>query len=1105
MITFVYGVSGSGKSTLIEQKIKQDIACGKQVYLVVPEQQTYTTERRYTEALPPESQLKFEAVNFTRLANIARRRYGGLCYNYIDSGTKALLMWKTIRELSPLLSEYGDAASSPTRLPSLTDMMLAVINELKAASLTPTVLELTAKKLPADSSLYRRLMDISLIWSNFANLIASDYDDASDDLSALAELLSEHRLFSGCSVYIDSFTSYTEQEYRIIDMIMKQADSLMITVCCEGPGSRHMHFASIANASDKLRRLAESRGGFEDVILGEVRRQRHADLKLVEKYMWQADQKIPADKTLPPENICVISAKTPYGEAEAAAARICQAVRNGMRWRDITVIMRDATAWQGIIDATFDKFKIPYFLAERTELITKPLFKLLMSTLSIKNKGWRQNDVISLIKTGLCGFSDRECDVFEEYCSTWNISGKRFLDGEWTMNPDGYVAGMSDRAADILNVANDVRTRLVTPLLELFTRLDAAQTVSEQCRALYTYTEALNVRETLDAVSDRARAAGDVRAAGDALRMYNIYIDALDKVALSLADTEPDTEQLACALRIIFENTNIGSLPTRHDEVTIGSASLLRADSPRLVIVMGLCEGEFPAIPSDSSLLSYSDRALLEQMGLNISFDPAAESADEMFFAYRALTAASEQLILSYSQTACDGSRRQSSRVIEQITNIFPDIRIQSYDISSPIDRIYTPENALEYLSSLGNSPQAVLLRNALSRDENIAPYLSALDIPVSDSDCRISEHSSSRIFGDNMALSQSKLESYILCPFKYYCDYVLKLRESARADFSYSSVGVFIHYVMENFMRRAMNEGRFDPELTQDEAIALADRIIEEYAVRLIPSDDERKSRMTFLLERLRRIALVLIYNIMEEFRHSLFRPSFFELNMDGSDPAISAATFGTGDGNSIKLRGIVDRVDLFRRDNDIYVRVVDYKTGSKVYSPEDIAEGIGLQLLLYLFVLCNTQNKKFRRAVGCPEDGNIYPAGAMYLSANLPVITVDEHISPDEIRRRAAESLKRSGPLLDDEQILLAMNDKLDPNFLGTAKSSRSVDHKLTLEDFEQLCGDIEKTLGSVRDAMLSGEASAKPRKKKGFSPCDNCNYRAVCRSAKPSKRNK
>jgi len=261
----------------------------------------------------------------------------------------------------------------------------------------------------------------------------------------------------------------------------------------------------------------------------------------------------------------------------------------------------------------------------------------------------------------------------------------------------------------------------------------------------------------------------------------------------------------------------------------------------------------------------------------------------------------------------------------------------------------------------------------------------------------------------------------------------------------------------------------------------------------------------MTFLLERLRRIALVLIYNIMEEFRHSLFRPSFFELNMDGSDPAISAATFGTGDGNSIKLRGIVDRVDLFRRGNDIYVRVVDYKTGSKVYSPEDIAEGMGLQLLLYLFVLCNTQNKKFRRAVGCPEDGNVYPAGAMYLSANLPVITVDEHISPEEIRRRAADSLKRSGPLLYDEQVLRAMNDKLDPNFLGTAKSSRSVDHKLTLEDFEQLCGDIEKTLGSVRNTMRSGEASAKPRKKKGFSPCDNCSYRSVCRNAQPSKRNK
>ena len=109
--------------------------------------------------------------------------------------------------------------------------------------------------------------------------------------------------------------------------------------------------------------------------------------------------------------------------------------------------------------------------------------------------------------------------------------------------------------------------------------------------------------------------------------------------------------------------------------------------------------------------------------------------------------------------------------------------------------------------------------------------------------------------------------------------------------------------------------------------------------------------------------------------------------------------------------------------------------------------------------------------------------------------------------MRRRAVEQLKRSGPLLDDESILLAMNDTLDPDFLGTPKSTRSSakDYKLTLEGFEALCGEIENTLGSIRDKMRSGNASATPRKRKGSSPCDYCSYSAVCRSASPSKKYK
>lgn len=1107
MISFIYGVAGSGKSTAVRDGIVADVAAGRQVWLIVPEQQAYIAERHFTELLPPDAQLRFEVVNFSRLSNIARRRFGHLTYKYADSSTKALIMWRTLRELAPLLEEYGDAAQNGARATSLAELMLQVIGELKAAGLTPGKAEHATARLDRASSLYRRMRDISLIWATYAATLAESFDDADDDLAQLAALLAEHSLFEDHCVYIDSFTSYTGQEYAIIDHIMRQAPQLTVTVGCPEPGAAGVHLASIVRAETHLRRMAEQHGGYSVRCLGEPRRFASPELAILERYLWDMGAAPTFDELTAaaegPRAVELAEAPTPYAEAQWAASRICEAVRGGMRYRDIAILARDATHWQGIIDATLDKYRIPYFISEHTELSSKPLFKLITSALSIKNRGWRQGDVISLIKSGLCGLSNRECDILEDYCNTWGITGRRFLDAHWSMNPDGYVTELSPRAEDILATANAARERLCAPLTALFAALDAAEDTAGMCRALYDYTEALDVRTQLDRLAEQESEAGNVRAAADMLRLYNIYIDALDRICSAFADERPDCEDLATALKLVLSKTPVGAMPTRHDEVTIGSASLLRVDEPRMVIVLGLCDGEFPADIGESGLLSFSDRAQLTALGLELEDDPGIASAEELFFAYRALTAPSERLLLSYSTANCDGSRRQPSHVVERVRRLLSPAVL---DIAAlpPEALIQTPEVALEYLASLPSGAEAAALRTVLARDPDLAARLAAPDIPVADADCSVSRSMGDELFGTGTVLSQSRLESYVMCPFGYYCSYVLGLRSSGQADFSATNVGVFIHYVMECFMRTATASGQLDTSLDDAAVEALADQIIDSYSRRLLPDEDERAAHMSFLIMRLRRIALVLIYNIMDEFRHSRFLPSFFELRVDGSDPNFpEEARFETPDGEGLPLRGVIDRVDLFRSGDDIYIRVVDYKTGKRVYSPDDVAEGLGLQLLLYLFTLCNSRSETFHRAIGCPPGGHVYPAGALYLSADLPVITVDHDISPEEIRQCAVDGIKRSGPLLSDPDILRAMNDGLDPAFLGTPKSSRGRDNSLSLEGFGALCGEISATLGAINERMRSGNAAAAPRRQGGRSQCDGCEYSTVCRSARPSKK--
>ena len=78
MLTFLYGRPGSGKTSYIIEEIKKSVKEKKRTYLLVPEQQAFTTEAMLT-ALEPSSALHFETVSFSRLCEIVFSKVGGLC------------------------------------------------------------------------------------------------------------------------------------------------------------------------------------------------------------------------------------------------------------------------------------------------------------------------------------------------------------------------------------------------------------------------------------------------------------------------------------------------------------------------------------------------------------------------------------------------------------------------------------------------------------------------------------------------------------------------------------------------------------------------------------------------------------------------------------------------------------------------------------------------------------------------------------------------------------------------------------------------------------------------------------------------------------------
>ncbi len=1115
-VTFLYGRSGSGKTYAIAKSLRHAAACGIRSFLLVPEQQSHSAERHMLTLLPPTAQLTVEALSFSRLANRVFRQYGGLSYHYATAGVQALLMWRRLCELAPLLEEYGEQAE---RNPALTQVMLSAIGELKGCGISPAQLERAANKLPAASSLGPRLRDISLIYAAYQNELSHKYDDAADDLARLAEVLRDHDFFAGSYVYIDYFTSFTAQEMAIIKQMLRHAAGVTVALCCDGRQDTSLHLSTVTETAKELYRLATDLGcEIEEVYLKGNHRAKKRELAVLEQSLWRLEQDAPPHLIPEAERgaIRLMHCADPYEEAETTAAMIAEAVQRGARYRDFVIICRDATQYEGILDAALEKNHIPAFYSEKTDLSTLPLIKLILTALRILAFNWRQSDVITHLKTGLCPFSPQDIDAFERYVTTWRLRGKDFLKDCWQMHPDGYVAGdrLSPRALSVLESANRLRTALVPPLLALGDALENAPTVPDMCRALYRYLEAIDVKAQLRDSAMRDFSYGDsgkVRAEAT-LRLYGTLLDMLDQMATALPEDKLTIGEFATALKLMCDRTQLAAIPDTVDQVLIGSASMLRTDEPTCAILLGLYEGGFPRSVQDDGIFSDSDKKALEELGVKLSAGRDLRASDELYFVYRAITAPSSRLIMLTPDADCDGKLRQPSLPFTRVAKLFPDITEEVWAGLPPTQRLWSREAALEALPDISDTALQRNIRCAIEDIPSFAKRLDTLALPVADPDCVVTPETARLVFPRHLSLTQSKLDRYVLCHFHYYCSYVLGLQEEQVAKFESRDIGTLIHAIMEAFFRRVtarQDTGRaFGADLTEGECEVMVDDIITAYMKQICPPGQAPSNRLLHLFSRLRRLSLLLIENLREEFCHSAFVPAFFELNIrsrGSQDDAPATLDIRLDNGETVSMGGIIDRVDVFRRNGDVYLRVVDYKTGSKEFSLEDVRQGLNVQLLLYLFSLLKNSPESFRTQLGQGEGGKLLPAGVLYLTANIPPISIDQDMSADQIRELAKGRLLRRGLLLDDPDILSAMNDQLDPAFLGEVKHSRnglSGKALIDLDGFTALGTELEQTIRSIATSMKQGNAQAHPMVDKKRDACAFCAMRAVCRSAPASR---
>lgn len=1092
MVNLIYGLPGTGKTTLISNKIAEDVAKGCQVLLIVPEQQTVETERHMLKLLPPSAQLNFEVLNFSRLANKLFRIHGGLSYNYISSGMKNLFMKRTLTELSSMLNEYQLRALGDSALPSL---MLSQINEFKINSISPTRLDRAAESLEDGHPLKSKLSDLAMIYQAYEGMVKNSYDDSANDLEKLYEILCNHRFFEGYNVYVDGFSSYTACEHKILSRMFSQAENCFVTIPSAGESRGGIHLSSV---NDTARRLRYSAG--EKAVLTTLDtpyRAKTPEARRILNSLW--DFSLDTKKLEPIDNsgyVSLTECPDPYSESEAVANTVLSLLRQGYRRREIAVIAGNMDAYRGIIDSTFEKAGIPYFMSESTELVSEPLISLMLSAFAIKLKNWRTADVIAYLKTGLTDIKQNDVDVFEIYVSTWKISGMRFFDDFWSMNPDGFSAEMSQRGMKILETANRVKKQLVAPLSEFFTALDAAKDVSELCDATYEFFKSLKLSEKLEERAKRAHTAGNRKAALECAGTHKAFINVLSDISAAMGELDMTVEEFASSLKLVLTNTDIGTIPTAADEVILGSASMLRASEIKCAILIGMCDGEFPGRVSETGFFSDNEKSILKELDVELSGDTMTKNSEELLYAYRAMTLPSDKLFIFYHSSSA-GDACKPSLAVTRVLSLLPELRVSYYELEDEEERLMSKKLAFESFRGLSKKTREALCA-ILKDDPEYEIFLKQMETPISDTECNVSREQAEAIFGNRIYLTQSRLESYVKCHFLYYCKFVLELRGNETATFNFANTGTFVHRILEVFMRSAVDENGLKKELTAEEIQNAVDSEAKRYIDELFKDRLPPSKRLLHHFTRLRKLALLIADDLYNEMRQSSFTPKFFELDIGrGSSPLLPAHEILLKDGTKVLLNGVVDRVDIFKREGEVLIKVVDYKTGSKSFSLKEIEKGLNTQMLLYLFSICNTNSKSFKDSVGCGEDDKLTPASVMYISTNIPTVDASGGLSKEEIFSLASSKISRNGLVLNDGEVLTALSHSLNPKYTLNTKPDKDGykgNSLTTPEGFDMLETLITKTISDIAEEMKGGNASAAPLKK--ATPCKYCKMKQFCR---------
>ncbi|MBQ3841208.1 MAG: PD-(D/E)XK nuclease family protein [Ruminiclostridium sp.] len=1044
MLKLICGEAGTGKSTLLRERIKETAVSGRKAVLFVPDQFSFETEKLIYRAVPKEYARNCRVTMFSREAQRILRLHGET-KEYADDIAKRIAMKRALDESAAdgALMYYR----SQTRKQGFPVFALGMVSEMRNAGISPSELRgRLAEETELSGALSDKMNDISVIYSAYDRILTENFDDRLDDIRRAGELVTETDVFDGYDVFFDEFDSFSGGQLGFIRALLDKAASVTIALTCDYPECKERKFEAVNRL---IYRLSAAADGEKEVTALKHRFRKPQSLEITEaRDMWQ--------------------------ECDWIAARIRSLTDEGVRYRNIAVLVPDSS-YTGILGSALKKYGIPSFADIPEPLITKSFVRFAIYTL--KALSFSTDDILRYVKSGFVRnpngkvISNIQSDSIEKLCRQYDLRRRDWL----RPFPDGL-----DNTGEL----EKLRGSIIKPLSQLKKSLenaDGAEITRLLCDFLCNKTD---ICKTVygKCILDRDKDGGlvvDRRRLDEYTEIWDDTVTVFESAYKALKGYKMPIEEYTDILVDIFTSTTVAKPPQTLDAVTVGDTERSRFTQADYVFICGYVQGMMPPPPRMSEVFTSSESEQLTLLGIPVASDRLSRYSQELFTVYRCTGLPAKGLFVTYPLIGENGAFLEPAPSLAALRAEYG-VQINGADNYGADYYCRTPGSAQRYLSHIYRNRSRSGERKALIRA--LDPVFTAMlrsasgELPDKDRHTVTKERSSKLLVLDSW--SPTAVTQINRCKFAFFCKYGLGLRDDGERQIDALLVGNVIHFCLQRLLTGYAGKREEFTSLTDQQISAHISESIKIYEETNYYGGFGGAERFSYLLKRLGIYAVRAAVRIRDETALSGFYPEALEKKL----------SFRFGD---VNISGVCDRIDALETDGKKYIRVVDYKRGTRDLSLDDIYKGENLQMLLYLFGICENNTR-------------VLPSSVMY----LPVGRLSyESSDGSDIGDKALKSLRRymkehspSGIILSDSPEngdITALNDALSERF-GKTRGGYISPTVITPEIYGVMKSYCSSYISSKSREAAAGMASACPSDP---AVCEYCDYSLFCGRAQRS----